>query len=255
MDYRLSAACGCSVGRIRSNNEDNLYFNGFVLSESNHGLGAAIAAKSRSNESPCFCVFDGMGGEEYGELASFAAASSLKAQRKAFHESVPISGQFLGELCSAMNDAVCERSRELMSRRMGTTMALLLFSSDKVHVCNIGDSRIYLLRDGEIRQLSEDHVEVLPPGSRQRKPGLTQHLGIFRDELLLEPYIAEYGLQKNDVFLICSDGLTDMLSEREICDCVKRHISPRKMVDHLIRQANRNGGRDNTTAIIIKVLK
>lgn len=253
MYYKLSAACGCSTGRTRKNNEDNFYFNGHILNERNNGLDTVASMECSKIEGTCFCVFDGMGGEEYGELASFAAASTLKANMREFDGNTQISNSWLENLCEAMNDAVCARAEELSSRSMGTTMAMLCFSSDKVHACNIGDSRIYLLRDHKLFMLSEEHVEVRPPGSRKRKPGLTQYLGVFKDELLLEPYIAVCEIQENDVYLICSDGLTDMLTGDEIYSCMKQRNSAKRTVDHLISQANRNGGHDNITALIVKI--
>lgn len=245
MDYRLSAACGSSVGRIRGNNEDSFYFNGYIP---DGGDGGTVSLEDSGIDGTCFCVFDGMGGEEHGEIASFTAASALKTALNG-----PDGNILLEDLCSVMNDAVCARSEELGSGIMGTTAAMLCFSLGKAFVCNIGDSRIYLLRDNKLRMLSVDHVEEPPPGRRRGKPGLTQFLGIPKDELLIEPHTAAYGIRKNDVYLICSDGLTDMLTEEEICSCIKNHHSVKKIVDSLIVQANRNGGRDNITALIVKL--
>lgn len=245
MDYRLSAACGSNVGRIRGNNEDSFYFNGYIPDSGSDGI---VSLKDSGIDGTCFCVFDGMGGEEHGDIASFTAASALETALNG-----PDGNILLEDLCSVMNDAVCARAQELCSGRMGTTMAMLCFSLGKAFVCNIGDSRIYLFRDDKLRQLSEDHVEELPPGRRWRKPGLTQYIGIPKDELLIEPHTAAYDIQKNDVFLICSDGLTDMLTEEEICSCIKNHLSAEKIVDDLIIRANRSGGRDNITALIAKV--
>lgn len=254
MVYQLSAACGCSIGRIRDNNEDNFYFNGHILGEQNNGLNSTVSMKCRTSNPVCFAVFDGMGGEERGELASYTAAAALDVRIKDLRSTLSAPKEFLESSCCAMSDAVCAAGKPLAAGRMGTTVAMLLLSMDKAYVCNIGDSRVYLLRDDELLQISEDHVESLPPGSRQKKPRLTQYLGACKDELMLEPHIITYDIQPRDTFLLCSDGLTDMLASEEICVCITQHISTKRMVSHLIDLANHHGGRDNITALIIKIL-
>ena len=254
MVYRLSAACGCSVGRIRNNNEDNFYFNGHILGEQNNGLDRVLSMKCRTSKPACFAVFDGMGGEEYGEVASHTAAAALDVRLKNPRDILSAPKEFLDSSCCAMSDAVYAAGMALAAGRIGTTVAMLLLSTDKAYVCNIGDSRAYLLRDDELLQISEDHVESLPPGSRQKKPRLTQHLGVCKDELMLEPHIAAYDIQPQDTFLLCSDGLTDMLANEEIRACITQHLRTKGMVSHLIDLANQHGGRDNITALIIKIL-
>lgn len=254
MVYQVSAACGCSVGRIRDNNEDNFYFNGHILGEQNNGLTGIMSMKCRTSDPVCFAVFDGMGGEECGELASYTAATALDTQLKDLQNTLSAPKGFLESSCCAMSDAVYAAGKSFAVGRMGTTMAMLLLSMDKAHICSIGDSRAYLLRDDELLQISEDHVESLPHGSRQKKPGLTQYLGVCKDELMLEPHIVTYDIQPQDTFLLCSDGLTDMLANEEICACITQHLSTKRMVSHLIDLANHHGGRDNITALIIKIL-
>ncbi len=135
---------------------------------------------------------------------------------------------------------------------METTAAVLLFVPDEVYACNLGDSRIYRYRENEFLQISVDDVEHLPEGVR-RKAGLTQFLGISEEEMSIEPHISKWEVKSGDVFLICSDGLTDMVANLDICMMLRQHVSVRQSVRHLISQALHNGGRDNTTVIVIKV--
>ncbi|MBQ1821538.1 MAG: serine/threonine-protein phosphatase [Clostridia bacterium] len=252
MIFQLSAACGCSIGRVRSNNEDNFYFDGAVLPEANRGLSGFVSKKIPLESESGFAVFDGMGGEEYGEKASYAASETIRSkmeQRKRFAIGPRV---LLNELCVEMNRAVCKRQKELYVTRMGTTAAILLFVPDEVYACNLGDSRIYRLRDNELLQVSVDDTEKVPEGVG-RKAGLTQFLGIPEDELALEPHIVKSELKRGDIYLICSDGLTDMLSNLEICMILREHISVRQCVQHLVSGALKNGGRDNITAIVIRV--
>jgi protein phosphatase len=252
MIFQLSAACGCSIGRVRKNNEDNFYFDGSSLPEENRGLSGCIVRKAYLEKEVLFGVFDGMGGEEYGEKASFAAAETAKAKADIGRRYAIGSRAFLTQLSHEMNRAVCERQKELYVTRMGTTAAMLLFVPDEVYACNLGDSRIYRLRDNELSQVSVDDVERVPEGVH-RKAGLTQFLGIPEDELALEPHIVKCELKRGDVYLICSDGVTDMIPNLELCMILREHISVKQTVEHLIRRALQNGGHDNTTAIVIRI--
>ena len=121
------------------------------------------------------------------------------------------------------------------------------------YIANIGDSRVYGFRNGRINQLSSDHTdEVLmkEQGITGRKPHLTQYLGIDPDELCLEPFIKSYRYEEGDRFLICSDGVTDMVDENLITEIVNRSSTPEIAVQRLIKEAKNNGGKDNITAIV-----
>lgn len=254
MSFQLCAACGSNVGKVRSNHEDNFYFQGRGLPMENRGLSGIAAAKFPLTNACCFAVFDGMGGVEFGEVASFLATDTLITKMSSLHGYPASAHSFLEEVCDAMNAAICYESEKCCSGRMGTTAAMVLFTPDRVHACNLGDSRIYRLRNQEIVQISQDHVETFPPGMRtRRKPRLTQHLGIYPDEMALEPHIVSSDLRRGDIYLLCSDGLSDMLSDSEIDNCLRSHASVRQSVAHLIKSALTKGGRDNVTAIVIQV--
>lgn len=255
MMLHLHAACGCSMGNVRKNNEDNFYFNGRGLEMKNEGMRGSSVGKYQLDKECCFAVFDGMGGEEYGEVASFFAMSALKEKMNELKDIVVAPREFLEETCEKMNSAVCDESNRLCSGRMGSTATMLFFVPDEVYVCNLGDSRAYRIRDNELMQISKDHVEKLPDEVvGKRKARLTQHLGVSPENMRLEPYIAKGSLHKGDIYLICSDGLTDMLSNVEIVSCLKKFGSVRRCVVRLIAQALKNGGKDNVTAIVIKVV-
>ena len=102
-------------------------------------------------------------------------------------------------------------------------------------------------------QISTDDLETLPSQLR-RKPGITQYLGISPDDMKLEPHIVKGNIRSGDIYMVCSDGITDMLSNVEIFSCLRNHISPKKSVQDLLQTAIHNGGRDNATAIVVRVL-
>lgn len=252
MIYQLSAACECQTGNIRKNNEDNFFFNGRLLPALNNGLSGIVSEKRYLESLLCYAVFDGMGGEEFGEIASFSAAETMRNLLENRKSIAVGSRELLLLLCSEMNKAVCRKQQELQTSRMGTTAAILLFVPDEAYICNLGDSRVYRLRDNEFSQISTDDVEKQPAGV-QRKPFLTQYLGIPEDDLVLEPHIMKCEIKSGDIYLICSDGLTDMMTNMEICEALRQHVSTRRMVKHLAAGALKNGGKDNITAIVVSV--
>ena len=134
----------------------------------------------------------------------------------------------------------------------GTTLAALYITHRRVCVCNVGDSRVYRLRGKELSQLSQDHVDgrPYPPGV---KPPLMQHLGIDPKELLIRPYITKGRIAEGDCYLLCSDGLTDMLTELQIADMMIRIPDVTACAEALVKAALNHGGRDNVTVIVCRI--
>lgn len=255
MENMIEAACGCETGRIRSNNEDNLFYYNRILPEVHQGIGGTIKVRMRITDDTAFAVFDGMGGEQMGEKASFYAAETFREEIKKLKEFVIAPHLFLNNVCEVMNRRICEYAAQLRLRQSGSTAAILLFTEEeRFYACNLGDSRIYRLRDNRFMQLSVDDVQHGAPGSRQRK-ALTQHLGIPPDEIKLTPHITTGDIRIGDVFLLCSDGLTDMLSNFDIYSILAESISTKRYVDKLMAQAMQRGGKDNTTVLAIRVLR
>ncbi len=251
MQYILDAACLCSTGRVRKNNEDNFYFDGRCLEAENDGLKHPVTMTRTLRREVCVAIFDGMGGENYGEYASFAAAECMQSMTRSLKDYFIPERKFLERTCMKINEAVVARQQELCTEYMGSTMAALYFSHGFVYVCNLGDSRAYRLRDGEFMQLSVDHVENR---GGQKKAPLTQHLGISPEDYLIEPYIAKGALRSGDQYLLCSDGLTDMLKNIEIADIMSKTASAEECAQKLVDAALEKGGRDNVTAIVCRIL-
>lgn len=123
---------------------------------------------------------------------------------------------------------------------------------NRIWCCNVGDSRIYRLRNGIIKQLSFDHVENITT-EFCKKPALIQHIGMNIEKTSLFPYMADDRMQEGDVYLICSDGLTDMVTRDEICNILQNKFSPPKYNKLLLKKALENGGKDNISIITFKV--
>lgn len=252
MRFSIDAACGCSTGKIRKNNEDNFYFDDKCLELDNQGLRNPVSFSDRIKNGLCLAIFDGMGGENFGEVAAYTAARQMQSTARALSDYFISERKYLLRLTMKLNDAIVEAKKQLCTDRCGSTMIALYFSSSYVYTCNIGDSRAYRLRDGEFLQLSVDHVEKRPEGERKKAP-LTQHLGIDPEDMQIEPYIAKGKISKGDIYLLCSDGLTDMLTNFEISDIMLTCEEPADCAQKLIRVALEHGGRDNITVIVCKI--
>ena len=253
MPYILDAACLCNTGKVRKNNEDNVFFDGRCLEAENDGLKHPVTMTKTLWREVCVAVFDGMGGENFGEYASFAAADRMQYMTRKLKDYFIPERKFLNRMCLTINEAVVAKQQEYCTDRMGSTMVALYFSHGYVYVCNLGDSRAYRLRNGEFLQLSEDHVEKRE-GQQRKKAPLTQHLGIDPENFLIEPYIAKGELERGDQYLLCSDGLTDMLSNLEIDEIMCVSLSAEECAQKLVDAALEKGGRDNVTVIVCRIL-
>lgn len=255
---KVSTAAGTHIGCVRHNNEDNFYINGFF--KENTDEESCFCADNETRDVYTFAVCDGVGGESCGELASLLAVQQLKE-----FDGKSLCGNLM-EYAESANDVVCGEIRE-KRLRMATTVAILTISGENVSLCNMGDSRIYLYRDGELTQVSHDHTRlqrmvdsgaIRPEDAKLLKKDhvLTQFLGVFPQEFMIEPYIDEtVKLHDGDIFLLCSDGLSDMVEDDDICQLLQDHGSrpPEEIVDELTDAALEGGGRDNITTIVVKI--
>ncbi|MBQ3385654.1 MAG: serine/threonine-protein phosphatase [Erysipelotrichaceae bacterium] len=244
----IEAACLCNVGAKRSNNEDNYYFAGSFMNQEHHNLEVPVTMNEKLTGDLFFAVFDGMGGGDYGEVASHVASSSVDELFEINPYDITPS---LEKLCLGLNKKVFSESEKLDSYAMGTTMAALFFHEGYFWSCNIGDSKCYKMEDNELVQLSVDHVDIYD--RMHRKPMLTQYLGIDPETVQIEPYVCSETVNRGDVFLICSDGLTDMVDESVIRDILVSGSSLEECVSKLVDVALENGGEDNITVIVIRI--
>ena len=244
MSYVIKYYYTSHIGKCRKTNQDNLYCNGNYLSYDNCGTDGIIEGTLSPSSQAVFAVFDGMGGEECGEIASYIAAKEASV--------TPLGEDGILDLssfCKRANDKICDYAESNSISAMGTTAAILLFSKDVITLCNIGDSKIFRYSDGEMEQISKDHVVVAAFG---KKPPLSQNLGIPKELLVIEPYLSQGRYKNGDRYLICSDGLTDMVPPDEIADVLENHpIEAAASV--LVDKALENGGKDNVTIILLEV--
>ncbi len=244
MRYSIDYSCISHIGLIRSMNQDNFSCNGQYMEPGTAAVGSPITGTIYSDTPSLFGVFDGMGGHESGEIASYICA------KEASETILTKDGvSTLSEYCKRSNEKICSYAESNSIFSMGTTAAILMFTPKEITLCNVGDSKVFRLSDTEITQISKDHVVMSAYGV---KPPLSQNLGIPPEQMVIEPYLSIGKYENGDRYLICSDGLTDMLSVDEIkenmaCPSVKDAVL------NMINLALENGGKDNATIILLDI--
>jgi PPM family protein phosphatase len=209
-------------------------------------------------EPPLFAIADGMGGAQAGEVASRLATAALREGRG--------NGggeQRIADLIQEANRRVYDRSStDPNTSGMGTTITVALVEDEYVAFGHVGDSRAYLIRDERMEQLTEDHSlvnELLKTGKLSREEAETHpQRSVITRALGTDPDVDvdtfSVRAETGDLFLLCSDGLTDMVSEESILEVVERN---RGDIDGalkaLVREANRGGGQDNITVVAFEI--
>ena len=239
MTLALRYAVRSDVGLLREGNEDSAYAGPHLL---------AIA--------------DGMGGHAAGEVASSVAIYALKDLDR---NDVPIDHllDVLASAVAAANNELHERSVEdPRVEGMGTTLTALLWSGGTIAICHIGDSRAYLLRDGDLRQITRDHtlVQSLVDDGRITAAQAATHpqrslvMRALQSGTEAEPDLSTFPATAGDRYMLCSDGLSDVVTEATLRETLMRYPDRDQAVTELIDLAIRGGGPDNITCIVADVV-
>lgn len=241
---RLLHSARTDVGMIRSGNEDNYA----VIAKGDHGL---------------FVVADGMGGHAAGEVASEMAVQTIERELSAVIDLGDRgAGERVSDALKLANRNIHDRTiTEVDKQGMGTTASVLIVSGNRYMIGQVGDSRVYLLRDGALQQLTKDHSYVqeqvdagfLTPEQARYHPYsnvITRCVGASSD---VQPDIYQGEVRLGDLFLVASDGLTGMVDDRRLQMLLMSRAEPDRKVHALISEANGRGGLDNITAIVVQV--
>ncbi len=247
----LEVATATHSGMVRSHNEDSI--------AADQGIGLAVLA-------------DGMGGYNAGEVASGIAVELIKAEMaKALAGKKPeeLNGQsaerLIAEHATRANAAIYQAAQsQPQYSGMGTTLVVALWHNNQVSVGHVGDSRLYRLRGGTLEQITRDHSllqEQIDSGMitkeqarySQNKNLVTRAVGIDPE---VETEVHTYPAQPGDIYLLCSDGLSDMVTDEDIQLALASLQSNLPLAaQQLVQQANDNGGRDNVSVILVRVVK
>ena len=242
--YKIHYSCLSHIGNVRSVNQDNFICDRRYMENDETTFEFPICGIKLSWDVSVFGIFDGMGGEECGEIASYIAAKAASDIEIGKDATAALT-----EFCQKANFDICDYAALHEVSSMGTTAAMLAFTEKEIALCNIGDSKILRLCDGKLEQISMDHVAIAAFGV---KPPLSQNLGIPPNELVIDPYLARVPYNDGDIYLICSDGLTDMVSVEEIADVLNSN-SINDAITLLLDKALEGGGKDNITIILCKI--
>lgn len=231
-------------GRNRERNED----------------ACAVIARQR-----LFIVADGVGGNNAGEIASKTAVDTC-AEFLSINHLAGVSEKDIGDLfdtcLSRANDSVVEAGRARpQNRGMATTLVMCHIREDKAFFANVGDSRAYLYADGQLLQITEDHSYVnalirmgvlTEEEAKHHKRGhvITKAIGA---EPTVEGDQYDVEIREGDILLLCTDGLYGELSKEEIIEIMQDDSDMQELTERLVDRANENGGRDNITAVTVKI--
>jgi serine/threonine protein phosphatase PrpC len=236
-------------GQLRTNNED---FAGVV---------APDGAEGGWDRSPMFVVADGMGGHASGEVASSVAVT---VALESWSSGPPGANALRGALRSA-NLAVFDMANKPEHRGMGTTITALCFEGNQAAVAHVGDSRAYLVHGASCTQLTSDHSRVaemvrmrmLSPEKAADHPLRSQLTRSLGSEPLVQVDLTRHAVERNDVLVLCSDGLWDLVSRAEIAQAVlplqSEHEEARGAASTLVDLALARGAPDNVTAVVVAV--
>ena len=241
----IKAYAKTDKGKVRESNQDYYYISDSL------------------DEVQLYILADGMGGYNGGEIASKLAVQTAKSYiENNFKEVDKDKDSIIQLLASSMeyaNMLVYEKSKESKELEgMGTTLEICLIYNNKAFIGHIGDSRIYRIRKEFIRKLTQDHSYVqklvkdgtITPEEATHHPQKNMLMKALGCNAFVEPDVMVKGFQKEDIIVMGSDGLTNMVSQEEIFKLAKRDIA--QAPKELIKIANKNGGYDNITVVIIK---
>lgn len=254
MTLTLNAAVGSFIGCGRENNEDNFYFNKRRLPVPNTGLKSPMKYTGKTDEPILLAVFDGMGGECGGADASLLASCAFGEEYKKLEEWALSGKEFMFSACERANREVNALREEKQLSAMGTTVAAVWFSQDEVVACNVGDSKIFRIRDKKMLCISEDHTDerIMSAMGIKKKPVLLQYIGIDDTDMTIEPYISKGDIKEKDMYVLCSDGVTDVLSIGEMYEILRVNTAF-EAVKLILGEVNRRNGGDNATITVVQV--
>ena len=268
MSLKIDAAVINHIGR-RSNNEDNFFLNGLYMERNQMNLGGLYQTEFTQNNQ-VYAVCDGMGGAEFGEEASLCAVKRIGEYVKECEH--PDSSAYIYQMINQASQEVDQisLSRGMPSGSCGSTIAMLTFGEWYFRSVHVGDSRIYLLRNGKLSRVTKDHSEVqcmidagtITPEQAWMHPKrniITKHLGMPLGDRPLKPTVSpRLDLMVGDRFVICSDGLSDVVQDAVLAEILSARKSTKETCSQLAQlalyEADRYGlSSDNITIVLLDV--
>lgn len=259
----LEIAAVTDIGQKRSSNQDNFYVNGCYIDHYNIAAERFDAVDSLKTHVLAVC--DGMGGQADGDVAAMIGVSTISdyAERLEASDTCDAAAHVAGRMVREANSRILKRGRD-NGKKMGSTVSMLVISSQYVYACNLGDSEIYHKNQYGIERLSKPQTfaqELVDLGAISEDQAsrsyirnqLSQYLGM-ENLRGLKPNENETAIRNGDILLICSDGISDVLPNHSIYASLSSTRPVRDIADALIEKALRKGSGDNLTVVIARVL-
>lgn len=246
---RFKVVAITNIGKHREKNQDNYCINGKMLPLKHINGYYKTTIKKHSG---FVALFDGMGGESAGELASYVSANSFNQ----LYDSKIIVQDSYDDFINHINRKVVLSAKANKYRSIGSTVSFVCWNKDEIVIGNVGDSPIFRLYNGSLYEISKSHTDVewLTKMNLKRKPALTQYLGFEEEDILLKPHIVKEKVVCNTTYLLCSDGLTDMVEENVLRQVLLSDDTLKEKGDRLMKLALDNGGVDNITIILLQTV-
>jgi serine/threonine protein phosphatase PrpC len=251
----LRAADRTDVGKVREQNED---------------CGYKRIESSETGDCGLFIVADGEGGYRRGDVASRLAVEYISKVLDHLFKPLPdqpsikhlVEDQLINAIKQANKGIISYGERQPSARGLGCTVTTALLQDDRAYIANVGNSRTYLLRNGELKALTKDHslvaklveakqIEPEEVYAHPQRHDLYRSLGAGHKTVEVDVF--QEPMQAGDTLLLCSDGLWEMVRDQEIKKVLSEESDPQKICNKLIAMANENGGEDNITAIVVQV--
>lgn len=223
-------------GKVREKNEDDYLIN-------------------IEDEFKVFAVADGMGGHEAGDVASALAIETINNYQ---FDADDLADE-IRKAIDLANKKICIKSKDV-NKKMGTTITLAIVNKNIVKIGHVGDSRAYIYDDKQLKQVTKDHSYVrqlvkkglISESEAENHPQKNLLLRALGTEQEVEIDLIEVGINEGDLLLLCSDGLTNMVAEKEIIRILDMESELSAKADKLVEIANENGGHDNITVLIYR---
>lgn len=255
---KVEVAVTTNKGNVRVRNDDNYLIKNSYMEPTKENS----SFRMKLNPPTMVAVCDGMGGGNYGKEAALLAIQQLQLFSNNF-EQYRVTKEMVNHMICSLNDRIFETFHK--DSKAGTTIALL-YLGETIIAANVGDTRIYRYQNNRLGLISQDHNQaqevknlfdqgITLGNNRARSHILTQYLGMSKKEILIEPYMKQMDYEDSMIFMICSDGLYEVLEEEVMEDILHRKLKKnlKSATNALVKQALKYKGKDNITSMLIKV--
>ena len=270
MFYRAVAAT--CPGKDKEYNSNNIYLNSKYITEEYKSSEILLRQKREQEGLQFYAIAEGFGAERYADEASLLTVKKLaelhakvgKDKISAeYDESADVLYSYMEEFIKSANESVTSKATELTNRDLLASVAAVGIYEKAIITCNLGNTRIFLFRKGNLSKLSEEQnhaymmykngvIDEARLQTHSKRNKLTQYLGILPDDMQPEPYYSEAEVKHGDIFVICSSSFCENVSEESICEMIKTSKSLSQIVDKMMTAASEKGFEKDTSIVVIR---